>query len=190
MAMLNNQRVVVPESPFILFRVGPVDCMSRDNKRQPAPFLQKNSASHMDLFCSKSRLHRHGLVSHSPRMEASPPVEASNLRRNLKDWTPTKHLSLTDTEQTAPISRNRSWFWFTWCNQSKTLHTKMQWLYSGCTPDMCSAAGHWQAKSSAPVQRRYLWAGTTLPPPKQLGRSHLESEASEPLWIHANLPQR
>ena len=135
----------------------------------------------MDLFCSKSRLHRHGLASHSPRMEASPPV---------CEGLDTKHLSLTDTEQTAPISRNRSWFWFTCCNQSKTLHTKMQWLYSGCTPDMCSPAGHWQAKSSAPVQRRYLWAGTTLPPPKQLGRSHLESEASEPLWIHANLPQR
>ena len=98
----------------------------------------------------------------------------------------TKHLSLTQN-RLLQFPETGHGFPSPGVINQKTLHTKMQWLYSGCT-DMCSP-GHWQAKSSAPVQRRYLWAGTTLPPPKQLGRSHLESEASEPLWIHANLPQ-
>lgn len=48
----------------------------------------------MDLFCSKSRLHPHGLASHSPRMEASPPVEANKIATE-SEGLDTKHLSLT-----------------------------------------------------------------------------------------------
>ena len=178
--------VVVPESPFILlFRVGPVDCMSRTIKTAEAKNLQfLQNEVHLTWICSAQRaaftysdwlLILHGWKLHLQSLEAN------DLRQNLKDSTPTKHLSLNHAGQTAPISGTRSWFWFTQNNQSKMLHAQMPWQVRR---DLACP------KSTAPVQQWYLWAGTTLPPPRQLGRSHLESGFRKPPWIHANLPRR